>query len=63
MTPEKKIQLLETICERHPNTRINNALWQVKRAERKEDLSFPREPQLPHPKAIIRKIREVYGWK
>lgn len=61
MNDSQKIKLLETISERHPNTRIGNALWQVKRAERKEELRKPSEPQLPHPLAVVKHIRRWTG--
>lgn len=57
MNDSQKIRLLETICERHPNTRINNAMWQVKRAERREELSR----SAPHPRGVVAMIRKLTG--
>jgi len=62
MTPERKLEMLESIADRNPHMRINNALWKVRKAEKAEELRRPTEYDLPRPRGIVRFIRsKVFG--
>lgn len=62
MTPERKLQILDEIHARAPHTRLNSAMWQVRRKEKAEELRRPKEDDLPRPRGIVRFIRKtVWG--
>lgn len=57
MTPDQKIKLLHDICDRNPHTRLNNALWLLRKAEKAEELRRPAVNQ----RGVVAMIRRLTG--
>lgn len=59
MNDSQKLRVLLDINERAPHTRLNSALWQVRRKERAEELR--KETDRPNPRGIVKFLRLVTG--
>jgi hypothetical protein len=55
MTPERKLQILAEIHERAPHTRLNSAMWQLRRKEKAEELRRPVNKQ----RGVVAMIRKL----
>ncbi|RVQ10044.1 hypothetical protein [Sinorhizobium meliloti] len=57
MTPERKLELIQSLHVKHPHMRISNVMHYVQKREKAEELRRPS----PDPRGVVAMLRKLTG--